>query len=657
MIKLTNIAKTYQMGSVQVRALKDVSLHIGRGEFVAIVGASGSGKSTLMHILGLLDAPDAGGYRLDGNETKDLDEDARALVRARTIGFVFQQFNLLPRLSARDNVALPLIYASGTAVQSPDELLERVGLGERKNHAPNELSGGQQQRVAIARALVNRPAILMADEPTGNLDSASSAEIIELLKDLNRSGLTLILVTHDPDIALVADRTITMKDGVILSDVRRERTPAFEAGQRAEAADLAGQMMKPTYRASRWFREVGSMLGQAGRSLLSNKTRTALSMLGVLIGVVAVITVMALGAGARLAVQDRITSMGANLLVLMPKNQQSQGVALGAGAVSRLTLADAAAVRTEVAGVTHVSAGVRGSVQVTSENQNWRTTLRGAEPEYEQIHVVTPQVGRFFTAAEVAARARVVVIGLTVSKELFKADNPIGRTVRINRDSFEVIGILPDKGSTPFMDENDQVIIPVSTAMKRVLGQDYVAEIELKVAAAEYLDYVELAAINLMKKRQRIAAEASDAFQVRNMADLQSMMTSTSKTLSLLLMSIGAISLLVGGIGIMNIMLVSVTERTREIGIRKAVGARRADILTQFLIESLVVGACGGLMGMALGSGASLAMSRFAGWAAVIEPLTLLVAFTFSAMVGVVFGLRPAQKASALEPIQALRYE
>jgi len=657
MIEITQIEKTYQMGSVQVQALRGVSLHIDRGEFIAIVGASGSGKSTLMHILGLLDTPDAGGYTLEGRETKDLNEDDRALKRARTIGFVFQQFNLLPRLSARDNVGLPLIYASETPVQSPDALLERVGLGDRKGHAPNELSGGQQQRVAIARALINSPAILMADEPTGNLDSTSSHEIMELLRDLHRSGLTVILVTHDPEVALVADRTITMKDGEILSDVRREKSTMAEVASQRPGGFQTSRITGRKSPVLRRLREVSSMLGQAGRSLLSNKTRTALSMLGVLIGVAAVIAVMALGAGARLAVQERIASMGSNLLVLMPQNQQSRGVALGAGAVSRLTLDDAAAVRTEVTGVTYASAGVRGSVQVTYDNHNWRTTLRGAEPEYEAIHTVTPQSGRFFTAAEVASRARVAVIGLTVSKELFKATTPIGRTIRINRDSFEVIGILPDKGSTPFMDENDQIIIPVSTAMKRVLGEEYVAEIEIKVASSDYLDYVELASINLMKKRHRTATDTSDAFQVRNMADLQSMMTSTSNTMSVLLMGIGAISLLVGGIGIMNIMLVSVTERTREIGIRKAVGARRADILTQFLVESLVVGACGGLLGMALGSGASLTMSRFAGWAAVVEPVTLLIAFSFSAMIGVIFGLWPAQKAAALEPIQALRYE
>jgi len=656
MIELSGIEKTYEMGHVQVRALRGVTLRIDDGEFVAIMGPSGSGKSTLMHILGLLDAADGGSYRLNGREVRDLDEDERAVLRAQTIGFVFQQFNLLPRVSAHGNVALPLIYATGSATVTPDTLLDRVGLGDRKQHAPNELSGGQQQRVAIARAMINSPTILMADEPTGNLDSSSSEEILRILKELHDTGLTVIVVTHDPDVARIADRTLTMKDGAVLGDtgprVRARQNTAPGRNGRTDTRRPGG-MARLFLR----LKEGHALLTQAARSLAANKTRTALSMLGVLIGVAAVIAVMALGAGAREAVRKRIESMGANLLVLMPQRHQSGGVSLGAGAVSRLTLEDAHAVRMKVDGVEHVSANVRGSVQVTSENKNWRTTLRGAEPEYEQIHSMQPQAGRFFTQEEIDSRARVAVIGMTVWEELFDGVNPVGKTIRINRDSFTVVGLLPDKGSSSFHDENDQVIIPVTTAMRRVLGEEYVREIEMQVASPEYLDYVELASVRLMKSRHRVDQSNSDAFRIRNMADLQSMMTSTSETLSVLLTGIGAISLLVGGIGIMNIMLVSVTERTREIGIRKAVGARRWNILVQFLVESLVVSVLGGLTGMALGITASIIMSRLAGWAVAVTPLTLLVAFTFSALIGIVFGMWPAQKASALQPIDALRYE
>ncbi len=661
MIKITDITKVYQMGSVHVHALRGVSLRIKSGEFVAIMGSSGSGKSTLMHILGLLDVPDAGSFRLKDREVKGLSEDERADLRARSIGFIFQQFNLLPRVSALDNVALPLIYGATPGTSTAGQLLDRVGLGERKTHAPNELSGGQQQRVAIARALVNGPSIIMADEPTGNLDSSSAKEILSLLQDLHRSGLTVIMVTHDPEIAKVTDRTITMKDGVIVSDTRHEHKERCGEGatipspQGKEAVNAPATLRpKGVFPC---FREFTALLAQAGRSLGASKVRTGLSMLGVLIGVAAVIAVMALGAGAKVAVEERISSMGANLLVLTPPRPKSRGVSLGAGAVSRLTLTDVAAVRDNIEGIQYVSGTVHGTVQATYDGQNWRTTVRGTEPPYELIHSITPQAGRFFTTDEDAARARVAVIGTTVCDELFDGQNPVGQMIRVNRERFEVIGLLPEKGSSSSSDENDQIIIPVSTAMRRVFGEDHLREIEIQVASSEYLDYVEMAVVELMNARHRVLDVENDSFMIRNMAELQSTIVSTSNTLSSLLMGVGAISLLVGGIGIMNIMLVSVTERTREIGIRKAIGARRADILMQFLVESVAISACGGILGIALGGGVSFCMGHLAGWAVAVQPMTLIVALSFSALVGIVFGLWPAQQASRLQPIEALRYE
>jgi len=654
MIEVRELRKTYRMGNVDVHALNGVSLRIERGEFVAIMGPSGSGKSTLMHILGLLDAPDSGSYRLDGQELGAMSEDQRARLRARSVGFVFQQFNLLPRVSALENVTLPLIYGGRERNGSPAALLERVGLADRATHAPNELSGGQQQRVAIARALVNNPSILMADEPTGNLDSASSAEIMRLLRELHASGLTVILVTHDAEVAKNADRRITIRDGIIVHDSKEAAGSRPREASPAPSQPPADRL--PAARRRAMAGEFAAMVRQAWRSLGANKTRTALSMLGVLIGVAAVIAVMALGAGAKQAVQERIESMGSNLLVLMPQRQRSGGVALGAGAVSRLTLDDADAVAREVEGVSRATPVVRGGAQVTSEGANWRTSVLGALPAYAPIHSAAPRIGRFFTDEEVRTRARVAVIGLTVSRQLFGQANPVGRSIRINRVAFDVVGILPEKGSSPFMDENDQVLVPVTTAMRRIFGRDYVDTIEMQTDSADDLDYIQVASEDLVKRRHRITSQDS-VFQIRNMADIQSTILATSQTLTILLLSIGAVSLLVGGIGIMNIMLVSVTERTREIGLRKAVGARRIDILAQFLVESVVVSLFGGILGLGLGVAVSLTMGRLAEWSVIVSPQSVFVAMGFSVAVGVVFGLWPARKASNLEPIAALRYE
>ncbi|MCF7847291.1 MAG: ABC transporter permease [Kiritimatiellales bacterium] len=652
MIKVSDITKVYQMGAVQVHALRGVSLQIKKGEFVAIMGSSGSGKSTLMHILGLLDVPDSGHYQINGQEVRGLSEDARAGLRAREIGFIFQQFNLLARISARDNVALPLIYGNAPGDKTPDQLLERVGLGDRKSHAPNELSGGQQQRVAIARALVNNPPVIMADEPTGNLDSESAADILQVLQDLHRSGLTVIMVTHDPEVAAAAERIITMKDGQVLSDTKgTERTAACRKGNVESRRDGSSSLRRKP------FREFAALLAQASRSLSANKVRTALSMLGVLIGVAAVIAVMALGAGAKVAVEAQISAMGANLLVVQPPRPKSRGVSLGAGIVSRLSASDAGVIQDSIEGVQYACGSVNGNVQVTFDGNNCSTEARGVELAYETIHSMTPQTGRFFSEEECSSRARVAVIGTTVYEALFDGQDPVGQTIRINRNTFEVVGLLPDKGSSASEDENDQVLIPLSTAMRRVFGEDYVREIEIQVESADYIDSVETAVVDLMNERHRVTDPENNGYETRNMAELQSTMAATSNTLAMLLTSVGGISLLVGGIGIMNIMLVSVTERTREIGIRKAIGARRSDILMQFLVEAVAVSLCGGALGIALGGGFCLGMRQLAGWAVAVQPITLVVALTFSVFIGVVFGLWPARQASLLQPIEALRYE
>jgi len=650
MIELSNVHKTYRMGEVDVRALREVSLRINRGEFVAIMGPSGSGKSTLMHLLGLLDVPDAGSYRLTGREVAGLNDDELAAVRSRVVGFVFQQFNLLPRTTAMENVALPLLYsANGAGDDAARELLREVGLGDRLSHRPNQLSGGQQQRVAIARALVNHPQLILADEPTGNLDSTSAEDIMALLRQLNERGITVVIVTHEPDIARQARRIIRMRDGTIQSDeqvqtVHPKTAPAPEVKQ----AEFAPARMTS--------RELRAHVQQAVRALLANRVRTILSMLGILIGVAAVVAMLALGSGARQSIEAQLASMGSNLLVVRPGSRQVHGVSLEAGAVTRLTLEDAREIRTLPA-VVRVAPSVSGRGQITAGNKNWNTQVLGTTPEYAVSRASVPVIGRFFTEEEERARARVVVLGQTVVRELFGEASPVGESLMINRVPFQVIGVLPEKGATTWRDQDDVIVVPLSTAMRRLLGKDYADSIDVEVASAAQLDSAQEAISDLIIKQHHLPPSRQDTFEIRNMAELQAALSETSRTMSWLLASIAAISLLVGGIGIMNIMLVSVTERTREIGLRKAVGARRQDILSQFLIESVVISLAGGLVGILLGWSITLAMATLAGWATALSVWSILLAVGFSAGVGIIFGLWPARKAASLNPIDALRYE
>ena len=650
MIRLQGVHKTYRMGQVEVRALRGVSLTIEPGEFIAIMGPSGSGKSTLMHLLGLLDTPSEGSYQLLGREVGQLGEDELALLRSQAIGFVFQQFNLLPRTSALENIALPLLYTPHlNGHERVEELLKDVGLGDRGHHRPNELSGGQQQRVAIARALVNQPRLILADEPTGNLDSASAEEIMGLLDNLNRRGMTVILVTHEEDIAAHAKRVIRMRDGLVQSDQSRGAAVTTSGPTAALPAERPHAPLR--------MEELFAHLRQAVRTLLANRVRSGLSMLGILIGVASVIAMLALGTGARRSIEAQLSSMGSNLLVVRTGSHQMRGVALESGAVTRLILEDAEAIKGMAPFIAKVAPTVSGRGQVAAGSKNWNTQIVGTTPEYEMVRAATPVAGRFFTAEEERMRARVAVIGLTLVRELFGGQNPVGESIRVNKIPFQVIGVLQEKGMTSWRDQDDLVIMPLSTAMRRVLGKEFVDSIDVEIADAESVLPAQDAIQELIVRRHRLPPSRQETFEVRNMAELQAAFTESSRTMSWLLSCIAAVSLLVGGIGIMNIMLVSVTERTREIGLRKAVGARRDDILSQFLIESLVISLAGGVAGILLGCFITLGMALLAGWTVAISLTAVLLAVVFSVAVGVVFGLWPARKAAALNPIDALRYE
>ena len=659
LIRIKNLKKIYKPKikngghGIEVSALAGVDLTISQGEYVSIIGPSGSGKSTLMQILGLLDRPSSGEYLFLGKNVSELKDEELAFLRSRYIGFVFQFFNLLARTSALDNVLLPLIYAHvSDSHKKAKELLEQVGLGDRLHHAPHELSGGQQQRVAIARALVNDPKIIFADEPTGNVNQEHAREIMKTLSHLHKKGVTIVLVTHDPEVASWASRTIRIIDGKIFSDEKKVAEKVVEV-------NLQPPQMKKLSLVD--FAEVKENFKMALGALKLNKLRTGLTMLGIIIGVMAVIAMVALGQGAQQSIEESLKSLGSNLLMIRPGSPKLGPVSQATGSYSRLTLEDAKALKNlkEVGlAVDDVSTEVTGTVQVVYGNKNWSTRLQGVSANYAQLHAYQPTNGRFFSESENVLKKRVCVIGKTVYENLFEpGHNPIGALVKINRVNFKVIGLLPTKGASAWGDKDDAIMLPVSTAMNRVLGKDYLSSIDVQATDAQSMDRAIAGISELLRKRHRLSHGEEDDFSIRNMAELQEALTSTTKIMALLLGSIAAISLFVGGIGIMNIMLVSVKERTREIGLRKALGARQSDVLLQFLIEAVVIGLVGGLLGIIIGGGLSFGITAFLGWATKISISAILISFFFSLAIGVIFGFWPAREASLLSPIEALRYE
>jgi macrolide transport system ATP-binding/permease protein len=713
-IELVDLTKTYVLGEVEVNALRGVNLTIERGEFVAVMGSSGSGKSTLMNMLGCLDRPTSGRYILEGEDVAQLNESELATIRSRRIGFVFQNFNLLSRTSTLENVELPLFYSAWTSdgESRAADMVKLVGLGGREQSHPNQLSGGQQQRVAIARALVNRPSILLADEPTGNLDSTNSAEIMEVLTKLNREqGITVIVVTHDPDVAAYTDRVVTFRDGVIISDTRKDSAGARASadGKRAaapapapEAAEQAGSIVDEAW-------TFASMaLVAAGRAIKRNKLRAALTMLGIFIGVAAVIAMVAVGDGARASVEAQINSLGTNLLVVLPGATTANGVRIGLGSNSTLTVGDAQAVAHGGGPVALVTYMDRQVAQVVSGNRNWSTNIQGTTSNYFAIRDWPPSIGRIFTDSEEKAGASVCLLGQTVVNNLFgEGQNPVGAKIRVKNSPMKVIGVLSVKGQSSYgQDQDDVVIVPFNTAERKVLGVSapssaaaapaavatasatnpyasvpttnsvyssstaatsafggapkitgVVNMMYIKASSSEQVDSAVAQITRELHERHHIQPKQDDDFTVRNLSEIAAASESATQVMTMLLLTVASISLLVGGIGIMNIMLVSVTERTREIGIRMAVGARRIHIMLQFLVEAMMLSLMGGFAGIILGILVSKLISALAQWPTLVSPVAVAGGFIFSAAVGIFFGYYPARKASLLHPIDALRYE
>jgi len=641
LISLKDVTKTYFNDGFAVEVLHGVSLDIEAGEFIAIIGQSGSGKSTLMNILGCLDQPTTGTYLIDGEPVSDFETDDLAALRRRTFGFVFQSYNLIPTASARENVEVPAIYAGISArdrQERADMLLSSLKLGDRLDHRPNQLSGGQQQRVSIARALMNGGRVILADEPTGALDSQSGEEVMALLRRMHQDGHTIILITHSREVAEAADRLIEIRDGRITSDRARKPRPSSTAAAGLQRAVKEG---------SAAIADVSEAIKMAIRALHANLFRTILTLLGIVIGVGSVVAMLAIGTGAQNSVLDRISSMGSDLLLVRPSMANFRGAS--GGIPVTLIPADADAIL-EVPNVTFAVPEMTSTVTLRHGNIDYQTTANGTVPQFPLAKNWAVASGEFINADDMDTYAPVTVLGQTVAKTLFPdGGNPLGQYVLVNKIPFQVIGVMSEKGaSAGGNDQDDVILVPLSTGGMRLFGQRNVRTITVQVADASAIDLTQDAIQALLNERHK----AEDT-QITNMSSVREAFTETSNTMKLFLGSVAAISLLVGGIGVMNIMLVSVRERTREIGVRMATGARQRDILLQFLIEALVVSAIGGAIGVVLGlSVGGLAQAFGLPVSFTVGPVAL--AFACSFLTGLVFGYLPARNASRLQPAVAL---
>lgn len=644
LISARGISRNFQAGDETVTILRDVDIDIWPGELVAIIGASGSGKSTLMNILGCLDRPSSGSYCFAGQNVGQLDPDQLAQLRREHFGFIFQRYQLLPDLDAVGNVEVPAIYAGESRVnrrERASDLLGQLGLAERLDHRPGALSGGQQQRVSVARALMNGGEVILADEPTGALDTKSSKELIDLLLELNRKGHTIVMVTHDPEVAKHAHRTIEISDGRIVSDTRT--TPKHAA----EGKRLQPPSLKPG--AAEAFLRLREAFEMSIKALLAHRVRSVLTMLGIIIGIASVVLVVALGTGTQEKVLDNISSLGTSTITVR------SGTGFGArdaNKVQTLKPSDADALALQPY-ADSVSPSVATPRTVVYRNTTSEASINGVSGDYFQVHNYVTVTGATFGPEDVIARSQVGVIDEETRDTFFDADvDPVGQVLLLGGVPVRVIGVVRSSGAS-FGAVSLNVWVPYTTVMARISGQNHLDSVEVRVSD----DYETAQAEQEIAKLLSTRHGTKDFFLI-NTDTIRETITSTTQTLTLLVAMIAVISLIVGGIGVMNIMLVSVTERTKEIGVRIAIGARRSDIVAQFLIEAVLVCLTGGVLGIALALIGGQMVSYFSADTQLSFSVTAIVAaFLSSTLIGITFGFLPARAAAKLDPVVALTRE
>ncbi|MBL0666717.1 MacB family efflux pump subunit [Aeromonas jandaei] len=643
LIQLKGIERRYQSGEQEVTVLHPLDLVIEAGEMIAIVGASGSGKSTLMNLLGCLDRPSGGQYLFRGEDTATLDALALARLRCHHFGFIFQRYHLLPHLDAAANVEIPAIYA-GTSRHDRQararQLLGRLGLAERSHHTPGQLSGGQQQRVSIARALANGGEVILADEPTGALDSQSGKEVMAILKELHQQGHTIILVTHDMEVASHADRIITLKDGRVQEDSGRKvvgNQPVLNV------PPAAGE--GASYDWDR-YREAGRM---AVHAMLAHRMRTFLTMLGIIIGIAAVVSVVALGQGARTKVIDQINAMGTNTIEIFPGKGWGDEKMASIQTLNKGDL-DALLGQPYLAGA---SPEIASPGQLRYRNKTSSGSVTGVSNDYFKVKGMTLVSGRLLEWQDIQQRAAVAVVDKKSIGSLLGKDDPVGKVVMVGTLPVRIIGVVSQETGFGPSSQSVNVWLPYSAVMSRLISQHHFSQLTIRVKDGIQPALAEQAVIELLTKRHGV----KDFFTFSSDSIIKSV-EKTTATMTLMVSAIALISLIVGGVGVMNIMLVSVVERTREIGIRMAVGARQSDILQQFLIEAVMVSLLGGICGVGLSLGIGMLFSLLVDSIKMQFSLfSILMAFGCSSLIGILFGYLPARNAARLDPVVALARE